>query len=152
MKYIAHRGLFDGPNKEKENHPDQINLALKAGFEVELDLWLVYNNLMLGHDEPQYKVERDFFEQEGLWIHAKNLDALLWLTTTDYNYFWHQEDDFVITSHHYIWTYPGKPLTGNSIYVLPENVDSEFKNVKSKVCAGICSKFIRKIQDKIVST
>ena len=24
------------------------------------------------------------------------------------NYFWHQTDDFTLTSHGYIWTYPGK--------------------------------------------
>lgn len=145
MKLIAHRGLISGPNKDRENHPDQINTALKAGYEVEVDLWLVYNNLMLGHDEPQYKVERDFFENDKLWIHAKNLDALLWLTTTDYNYFWHQEDDYVITSHHYIWTYPGKPLTARSILVLPENLNSDIKFVHSKNCAGVCSKFVGKL-------
>ena len=152
MIIISHRGNIRGPVPDKENRPSYIDCAIGNGYHVEIDVRSIDGELWLGHDEPQYKVERDFFEQEGLWIHAKNLDALLWLTTTDYNYFWHQEDDFVITSHHYIWTYPGKPLTGNSIYVLPENVDSEFKNVKSKVCAGICSKFIRKIQDKIVST
>lgn len=145
MKLIAHRGLFDGPNKEKENHPDQLITALSAGFEVELDLWLVYNNLYLGHDEPQYKVEREFFEKEGLWIHAKNLDALLWLTTTDYNYFWHQDDDYVITSKFYIWTYPGRPLTARSIYVLPESIDSDLSNVSKKKCAGVCSKFVGRL-------
>ena len=146
MILIAHRGLFEGPNKDKENHPDQIDRALKAGYQAELDLWLVYNHLYLGHDEPQYKVEREFFEKEGLWIHAKNLDALLWLTTTDYNYFWHQDDDYVITSHHYIWTYPGKQLTGRSICVLPENIDSDVRLVKHKVCAGVCSKFASRLR------
>lgn len=145
MKLIAHRGLFDGPNKDKENHPEQLITALSAGFEVEVDLWLVYNNLYLGHDEPQYKVEREFFEKEGLWIHAKNLDALLWLTTTDYNYFWHQDDDYVITSKFYIWTYPGKPLTARSIYVLPENIDSDLSHVSKKKCAGVCSKFVGRL-------
>lgn len=35
--------------------------------------------------------------------------------------FWHQEDDFQLTSKNYIWTYPNKPLGRHSVCVLPEN-------------------------------
>ena len=34
--------------------------------------------------------------------------------------FEHQEDDVTLTSEGYIWTYPNKQLTDNSIAVLPE--------------------------------
>ncbi len=39
MIYIAHRGLFQGPDKEKENHPDQIRKALKKRYDCEVDVW-----------------------------------------------------------------------------------------------------------------
>jgi hypothetical protein len=113
MKYIAHRGLFDGPNKQLENRPEQIKLALSKGFDVEVDVWWHKNNWMLGHDEPQYIVSEQFIGQQGLWIHCKNLDALykLSICSIKYVYFWHQKDDFTITSNGIIWTYPGQHLT-----------------------------------------
>jgi len=145
MILIAHRGLIDGPNRDYENHPDQIYKALDAGFDAEIDLWLYNNKLMLGHDQPQYEIERSFLEHNGLWIHAKNLEVLAWLTTTDLNYFWHQEDDYVITSHHFIWTYPGKTLTARSISVMPEWHDSTLVNIPN-YCLGICSDYVGKIR------
>lgn len=148
MILIAHRGLIDGPNRELENSPDQIQTALNAGFDVEIDLWIHENNLMLGHDEPQYKISRDFLEQDKFWIHAKNLEALVWLTTTDYNYFWHQNDDFVITSKQFIWTFPGKKLTSRSISVMPEWMDPDLKDV-DLICWGICSDYVSKIKKTI---
>lgn len=33
------------------------------------------------------------------------------------NCFWHQEDDYALTSSGYIWTYPDKLLTDKSIIV-----------------------------------
>jgi hypothetical protein len=32
-------------------------------------------------------------------------------------FFWHQSDDFTLTSNGYLWTYPGKPTGPNSIKV-----------------------------------
>ena len=120
MKYIAHRGLTDGPNINLENWPDQISKSLDSGYDCEVDLWVVDSDFYLGHNGPDYTVSYKFLEQSGLWIHAKNLSALHWLTQTDLEYFWHQEDDFTLTSHNYIWTYPGKELTQHSVMVMPE--------------------------------
>ena len=39
MKLIAHRGNIDGPNPERENSPEYIEEALKAGYDVEVDVW-----------------------------------------------------------------------------------------------------------------
>ena len=54
MIYIAHRGLFNGPDKEKENSPAQINQALFKGYDVEVDVWFKDGKWFLGHDEPTY--------------------------------------------------------------------------------------------------
>lgn len=145
MILIAHRGLTDGPDKELENHPVKIINSLKQGYHCEIDLWMVDSSLYLGHDLPVYNIDEQFLNQTGLWIHAKNLDALTWLTTTDYNYFWHQTDDYVITSHQYIWAYPGKKLTERSICVMPEWDDPKLENI-NKSCYGICSDFVTKIK------
>jgi hypothetical protein len=140
MIYIAHRGLINGPDKELENKPEHIIEVLNMGFQVELDLRVIESKLYLGHDGPQYPIEPEFLQKPGLWIHAKNSEALFWLTHTYYNYFWHQEDDFTITSRGHIWTYPGKPLSEFSICVMPEwnyNI-SEF----NFNCYGVCSDYV----------
>jgi hypothetical protein len=146
MIYIAHRGLFAGPDKTLENTPAQIMTALERGYHVEIDLWAVEADLYLGHDEPQYAINASFINQPNLWIHAKNIEALDYLTQTTYFYFWHQNDDFTLTSNNLIWTYPGKPLTPRSVMVLPENIDPTLNNTKNVNCYGICSDYVALIE------
>lgn len=138
MKLISHRGNLSGPSS-KENDPRYIDLALGAGFDAEVDLWYVKEVLYLGHDEPQYQIEYSWLRErrDQLWIHCKNLDALFYLkqTNSDCNYFWHQADDVTITSHGFLWTYPGKTLSSFSIAVMPEI--QGFDNLN--IAAGVCS-------------
>jgi len=148
MQLIAHRGLTQGPDKNIENHPEQIAKAINQGFDCEIDLRIIGSKLMLGHDDAQYVINKNFLSDhsEKLWIHAKNLQALHWLTNEDdLNFFWHQEDDFVITSKKYIWTYPGKELTNKSIMVMPEWHDPSFENLNVN-CFGICSDYVENIK------
>jgi hypothetical protein len=150
MKLIAHRGLTNGPNVNLENRPEQIEVALAQGFECEIDLWIINSEFYLGHDRPDYKVNKAFLDKFGLWIHAKNLAALRWLTDTNLYYFWHESDKFTLTSNEYIWTFPGNELTHHSIAVLPEWHDPEFKNLPTN-CYGICSDYVVKIKEIIAS-
>jgi hypothetical protein len=156
MKLIAHRGLINGPDEIIENHPDQIVSAIDQGFDCEIDLWFDEDSrFYLGHDNPQYPIDKDFVikHKKHLWIHAKNLKALYWLSTTNnfFNYFWHQNDDCVITSKGYIWSYPEKPLTDRSVRLMPEWADPEFETVLKNHCYGICSDYVVRIKDIIVN-
>jgi len=146
MKFIAHRGLFQGPDKKLENHPDQIKKALDNGYDCEIDIWLVDHQLYLGHDEPTYHIGDGFLKQPGLWIHAKNSEALHWLVTTDLNYFWHENDAYTLTSKGWIWAYPGQPVNKNSIQVMPEMADPSLKNVCYDAYA-VCSDFVEGIKN-----
>lgn len=146
IKLIAHRGLYNGPDKTLENRPEQIIESLDLGYDAEVDFWVVKNRFFLGHDLPQYEVSKEFLEQPELWIHAKNLDALYWLSKTDLNYFWHQNDDRVITSKGYIWTYPDNALTDRSIRLMPEWKDPDLKTIKDFACYAICSDYVEKIR------
>lgn len=146
-KLIAHRGLRNGPNSELENRPDQIILSLTQGYDCEIDLRIEHGKFFLGHDEPTYEIQEKFLELEGLWIHAKNLDALRWLIDTDLNYFWHQNDDFVITSKSYIWAFPGMQLTDRSVCVMPEWNDPRFEVIADTSCYGICSDYVDEISN-----
>jgi hypothetical protein len=152
MIYIAHRGLIDGPNEGTENSPKQVEYAISQGFDCEVDFWVVNYAIgprfYLGHDYPQYVIEHDFILNKSLWIHAKNIQALTWLVNLsskhpDLKYFWHQEDDFTLTSNRLIWTYPGKVLTPNSICVLN---GTEYVDPPTDTVFGICSKFVSSIK------
>ena len=136
MIFISHRGNINGINKKFENNPTYIQSAINKGYNVEIDVWYK-NAFFLGHDRPQFKVSQKFLENKKFWCHAKNLEALEKLQKLRTKYFWHQNDDYTLTSNGYIWTYPGKQLTNKSICVLPE-----LNNIKTFNCAGICSDFI----------
>jgi Mn-containing catalase len=151
MLLIAHRGLIDGPNKELENNPRIVNDVMSAGYDAEIDLQVVNNELYLGHDEPTYKVSLDFLIQRGLWIHAKNVEALRFLTSTipNVNYFYHEEDPMIVTTHGWIWVHP-KHLENNlskirTIAVVPEYVMS-IDEIKNLNVTGICSDYVKQLK------
>ena len=77
MILIAHRGNYKGRNIERENSPEYVMEALDAGFYAEIDVWFKNKSFYLGHDESQYKIDKDFLEDSRLWCHAKNIEALL---------------------------------------------------------------------------
>jgi hypothetical protein len=147
MKYIAHRGLIYGPNEHLENLPDNVANTLNSGFEAEIDVWKVNDAWFLGHDKPQHLVSENFLSQWGLWIHCKNIEALRDIHSVSlYHYFWHQEDDFTLTSMGCIWTYPRKAITVRSVLVQPEWDNDWREQIKFVKCAGICSKYISEIK------
>lgn len=145
MIFISHRGNISGKIKKFENNPLYILEAIKKGYQVEIDVW--HNKFFyLGHDFPKYKVSKKFLINKKLWCHAKNLDALHELQKIKAKYFWHQNDDYTLTSNNYIWTYPGKKLSKKSICVLPET-----KGIKiPKFISGICSDIIEKYKKKFL--
>lgn len=151
MILIAHRGNINGPNPSKENHPDYIDEAISEGYDVEIDIRYspLVNKMYLGHDASTYGVTLHWIDErmDKLWIHCKNIEALEYFTSKSegYNYFWHQEDDFTLTSKKYIWTYPGKPYTLKSIIVMPESIES-FNYEKPKDCYGVCSDYVGKLK------
>ena len=118
MIYISHRGNTKG-RTDKENHPDQILEALSQGFDVEMDVWLIDGNICLGHDFPEHEVKIDFLINSRFWCHAKNIVALEEMLKHGIHCFWHQEDDVVLTSNNFLWTYPCRQLTQRSIAVMP---------------------------------
>ena len=141
MVLISHRGNLNGEDEDRENSPDYIDEAIAKGYDVEVDIWMTEDGfLYLGHDEPQYRITQDWLDERNkkLWIHCKSFDAMRWFTLIGrFNHFWHQEDDFTLTSTGVIWTYTGKETTPKSISVLPENSDNEIGE-----CLGICSDYI----------
>lgn len=142
-RIISHRGNLYGPNSCKENHPDSLADPCKLGFDVEVDVWFIDNKFILGHDKPEYEIKKYDLLDNSYWIHCKNIEALFELSTSSsaksrqIQYFYHNSDDAVLTSRNKLWTYPGKPLTSNSIAVLPEL----YPDQDLSECAGVCTDF-----------
>jgi len=140
MELISHRGNVEGKIIEEENKVDYVLNAIDQGFDCEIDIWCK-NKLFLGHDEAQYELPMSFLfsYSDKLWIHCKNLEALEVLSRFKrLNIFWHQEDDFTLTSKGFIWTYPGKQVCSNSVIV--SDKASKYKNSN---CFGVCADILK---------
>ncbi len=144
MKLISHRGNLEGPNPERENHPDYIMEAIQAGYDVEIDVWFKDGKFYLGHDEPQYLFPYDLLNgyYNKLWIHCKDMESLSNLNELDsngskLNYFSHENDLGVLTSRGYIWS---ANLYKRGILVMPEVFNKE----PNEDTLGVCSDYITK--------
>lgn len=144
MIIISHRGNLRGPDASNENRPSIIERVLsETKFHVEIDVWYTENKeLFLGHDEPKYRVEASFLDNERLWCHAKNLNALEFLIINKNNkkYFWHENDKYTLTSNKIIWTFPLEKTTKNSIIVC--NTLKETQKYFKENVFGLCSDYV----------
>ncbi len=150
MILIAHRGNTRGPNPDWENNPDYIYQAIEQGFDVEVDIRLIDDEWWLGHDRPQYKINDEILNEISLnaWLHCKNLAAMEELTSSYYLYnaFWHQADDYTLTSRHFIWCYPGVPVPDGGISVLLGDPTYNIPNS----WGGVCSDYVESIRERMV--
>jgi hypothetical protein len=138
MILISHRGNINGRIEEAENRPDYIEDTLRLGYDVEVDVWYLDNKFYLGHDETLYATDKIFLSNPRLWVHCKNVDAVLALQYSKIHYFWHENDTIALTSQGFIWAYPGKQPIKNSIAVMSELYKDDLS-----LCIGICSDFIQ---------
>ena len=139
MILISHRGNTAGKIEACENEPSYLDKAISRAFDVEIDLWANEGLLYLGHDNPQYKIEVTWLIDriDKLWVHCKNIEAMVWVAQTNLNYFWHETDTVTLTSKRFIWVYPGKQPIKGSIAVMPEIYNDD---VSASI--GICSDYI----------
>jgi hypothetical protein len=146
MRLIAHRGNTHGSKPMLENSPKYVDEALKAGFDAEVDLWVVGGMAMLGHNQPQYEVDRRWFYDrfDKLWVHCKNAMALEWCHDSAFNFFYHETDTFTLTSNKFIWAYPGKEFDyANVVCVLPEAIgEVDLTQIVDRNYHAICSDYV----------
>lgn len=136
MLVIAHRANVRGPS-QNENSPQAIEEALELGLSVEVDVRWV-GEFLLGHDAGVYPVSADFLQRAGLLVHCKNVEALVRLKGTSANFFWHQNDDYTLSSHGDLLVNPAAavfPPAG--VILMPELSKHPISLVKN--CAGVCS-------------
>lgn len=141
MIFISHRGNIFTKNPETENHPLQIETCIKNNYQVEIDIRYIDNKWYLGHDNPEHIVSIEWLLKLSnyLWIHCKDIHSLTECSKYSIlNYFWHDQDNYTLTSKNIIWSYPGTTINKKTICVLPETInDLSLENLK--LCYGICS-------------
>ena len=140
MIYISHRGNLYGPDPDRDNNPKAIDDVLKKGFDVEVDVWEMNGCLYLGHDFPQFYVEKEFLTNPSIWCHAKNYKAIGTLSEIGAHYFWHEGRDIMtLTSFGFMWALADTEIPPpHTIAVMPE----DYAMYSSKPFAGICSDYI----------
>ena len=114
MIKVAHRGNVHGRQEHLENQPDYVLSAIADDYYCEVDVWETSKGLFLGHDKPQYPITNKFLKNEKLICHAKNIEALhRMLEDPDIHCFWHEGDQYTITSRGFVWKYPEIYFEGN---------------------------------------
>ena len=142
MIVISHRGNLRGPNKEEENRPSYIKLALRECDFVEVDIWIEDGVVKMGHDHGQYDLDVSLFKEDRIIWHAKNLEALKFLKYNNLHYFFHDADEYTITSKHLIWAHPSAKNFEGCICVLPEiKYGRDFLKKIDENVLGVCTDF-----------
>ena len=144
MIFISHRGNIEGAYPFRENSPDYIDEAIKAGYEVEVDIRYKEGSLFLGHDSPQYPTSLRWLlrRKHNLWLHIKDYNSLSIIEGHDLRYFWHQNDDFTLTSNGYIWSHDFKnKMTQRCI--VPLLSLSEVEEYTQRDFYAVCSDYIK---------
>ena len=150
MILISHRGNMNGPAPDHENHPEIILSAINKKIAVEIDLRWYKNKFYLGHDEAQYEIDSQFLldNKDWLWVHCKERESFQEaLKLRRLNCFWHDVDDYTMTSFGYVWAYPGKEPVGSlCVAVMPERCWTPEETLKKSFFA-VCTDEIDKYSE-----
>ena len=142
MIVYSHRGNLKGPNDKYENHPAYIDEAIQEGLPVEIDLRWSDENFFLGHDFAQYKIDKEwlFARKENILIHCKEISPILNLS--NFHFFCHSNDDFVITSNGYIWIHNLNIILNSSRVIIPLMITDLIQtHCQIKSVFSICTDF-----------
>lgn len=157
---ISHRCNLNGPDPKTENTIEAIQKCIQARVDIELDIWYTNGKFFLGHEGPTTEFNPFIFDfgDSRIWFHCKSIETMdilykqhfhFWEGQNwgnQYRLFFHDKDDMTLTSNQEFWTYPGRKLYSNSIAVMPEYQNYEYRSYVSKLfleekIKGICSDF-----------
>ena len=142
MLVISHRGNTLGVDPSNENKPEVILDCINKGICVEIDLRLFNNKPYLGHDEAQYEISLNFLleNKDWFWVHCKEKESFDYALRHNLHCFWHDVDDYTMTSWGYVWAYPGKDSVGTlCIGVMPEKHWAPGQIIIENNFFGVCT-------------
>jgi hypothetical protein len=141
IDFISHRGNMRGPNPARENAPDYIDEAIVAGFQVEVDLRRIGSDWFLGHDFPQYQVDKKWLDERkgDLLLHLKDFNSLKYKDKS-WHFFCHSNDPFTFTSQGYRWLHD-LSLTPDEFTIVPLMTLELIAAFEQRRIHAICSDF-----------
>lgn len=141
MRIISHRGNLDGPEIESENRVRRIDEVIFRGFDAEIDLWQTEQGLFLGHDSPLFEVSTGWLSANKgrVWVHCKNIEAAIACRALGMNWFAHDNDPFVSTSHGYIWVHPRNAFGSRQPHAVILDIEGFRLGDFDLDCYGVCS-------------
>ena len=150
MLFISNRGNLSGPNLQRENDPEYIEKALKLGYHVAVDVWLIPENnqptLALGDLQPKYKVSLDFLQSPGIIARTTNIVCLQYLLSNCVHVVTNGSTPS-LSSQGLIWTPAGSRIvTPERVLVMPEWFTSDLKTAIRAPCKGFCSDYISSVK------
>ncbi len=145
MILISHRGNVDGVKQHRENTLSYIEEAIQLGYDVEIDLRVKGGKTFLGHDTPDHPVSLEWLEERKhkLWIHAKDVHALVFCKENNLKYFFHEKEEQTLISNGLIWTHDLDNVTRYSVIPLISDKLNLKDFSKFKNCHAICSDFVK---------
>jgi hypothetical protein len=153
MKIISHRANLDGIDKERENNPLYIDDCITKGFDVEIDLRAKDDNLFLGHDHAEYKINIEWLleRKENLWIHVKEYEALNMLMPfiDKLKYFCHENDKFTLLSNGYIWSHDLKNKMNNKC-IIPLLSKQQVEEYNQDGFYAVCTDYVYECKKKFI--
>jgi hypothetical protein len=145
MKIISHRGNLKGVVPNKENRPSYIDSAIGSGYEVEVDIRYINGEFWLGHDTPDYKINKHWILNRinDIWYHCKNLDAAIELKklNRDIKYFCHLQDSYIITSTNHFWVHD-LSLKLDENCIIPLLDEESVLKFNDKIVYAVCTDYV----------
>ncbi len=110
MLIISHRGNLNGPEGSGDCDRDRVLLALRLGFDVEIDVRCHQRECWVGHDEPLYRLSELVVPISArIWFHAKDLESFRQVVSHGRMAFAHAVDAFVpVVNTDAIWVHPNQ--------------------------------------------
>jgi len=144
MIKISHRGNINNIDHTRENSPSYIDEAIRMGYDVEIDIRFINDQLYLGHDIPEYKIDINFLtkRKDNLWVHTKDFKSLSRLISLPLRIFFHEKEAHtIIHNTNLIWSHNLNESNENSIIPLLTR-QSISESSKYMHVYGICSDFV----------
>ena len=152
MILISHRGNTVGRIPESENRPSYIEDALRLGYDVEIDVRMREDQLYLGHDQPQYRVELDWLleRKDNLWIHTKDFQSLDLLIDKGLKVFFHeQERQTIINNTNLIWSHDLGSISNKSIIPLLDIESITEYGYLGHDVYGVCTDYLQEVKNAL---
>lgn len=149
MILISHRGNITGRIPDSENRPSYIQDTITLGYDVEIDVRMKEEQLYLGHDYAQYRVELEWLleRKDRLWIHTKDFESLDLLIDKGLRIFYHeQERQTIINNTNLIWSHDLGSISSKSIIPLLDLESiNEYGHLAQNVY-GVCSDYLHEVK------